>query len=85
MNQNKKERLRSLYKVDEVLQDECLIFFKDRLPHTLVTDSVREEIELLRNAILNEDACPAALTDRPRKIRNISNTAAAVQQPKKNA
>ncbi len=64
MNQNKKERLRSLYKVDEVLQDECLIFFKDRLPHTLVTDSVREEIELLRNAILNEDACPAALTDR---------------------
>lgn len=61
---HKKERLRSLYKVDEVLQDECLVFFKNRLPHSLIADCVREEIELLRTAILHDENCPDALTDK---------------------
>lgn len=61
---NKKERLRALYKVDEVLQDECLIFFKKHLPYSLVADSVREEIHILRNAILSGQEPPPALTDR---------------------
>lgn len=61
---NKKERLRSLYKVDEALQDECLIFFKENLPYPLVADCVRSEIRLLRDAILNGEECPPALTNR---------------------
>lgn len=78
--ENKKERLRALYKVDEVLQDKCLIFFKDHLPYSLVADSVREEIEILRKAILSEEGCPPALTDRElflkgvvRRIREVSS------------
>ena len=65
MNIDKKERLRSLYKVDEVLQDECLVFFKEKLPYSMIADSVRKEIDLLREAILKEDDCPPALLDRP--------------------
>lgn len=61
---DKKESLRALYKVDEVLQDECLIFFKKHLPYSLVADSVREEIHILRNAILSGQDTPPALTDR---------------------
>ncbi len=61
---NKKERLRSLYKVDEALRDECLIFFKENLPYSLVADCVRTEISLLRDAIINGEDCPPALTDR---------------------
>lgn len=64
MNMDKKERLRSLYKVDEVLQDECLVFFKEKLPYSLVADSVRKEIDLLRDDILRKEECPSALTDR---------------------
>ncbi len=64
MNMDKKERLRSLYKVDEVLQDECLVFFKEKLPYSLVADSVRKEIDLLRDAVIREEGCPPALTDR---------------------
>lgn len=78
--ENKKERLRALYKVDEVLQDKCLIFFKDHLPYSLVADSVREEIEILRKAVLSENECPPALTDRQlflegviRRIREASS------------
>ena len=48
LNIDKKERLRSLYKVDEVLQDECLVFFKEKLPYSMIADSVRKEIDLLR-------------------------------------
>ena len=55
---HKKERLRSLYKVDEVLQDECLVFFKNRLPHSLIADCVREEIELLRTAMMRTALTP---------------------------
>lgn len=65
LNIDKKERLRSLYKVDEVLQDECLVFFKEKLPYSMIADSVRKEINLLREAILKEDDCPPALLDRP--------------------
>ncbi len=61
---DKKESLRALYKVDEVLQDECLIFFKKHLPYSLVADSVREEIHILRNAILSGQDPPPALSDR---------------------
>lgn len=77
---NKKERLRSLYKVDEALQDERLIFFKKNLPYPLVADCVRAEIDLLRDAILNEKDCPPALTDRQlfmdQVIRRIQASAA---------
>ncbi len=79
MDMDKKERLRSLYKVDEVLQDECLVFFKEKLPYALVADSVRKEIGLLRAEILNEDDPPAALTERQlfleRVIRRIQTDA----------
>lgn len=79
MDMDKKERLRSLYKVDEVLQDECLVFFKEKLPYALVADSVRKEIGLLRAEILNEDEPPAALTKRQlfleRVIRRIQTDA----------
>lgn len=61
---HKKERLRALYKVDEVLQDECLIFFKKHFPYSLIADSVREEIHILRDTILNGEDTPPALTDR---------------------
>ena len=64
MNMDKKERLRSLYKVDEVLQDECLVFFKEKLPHSLIVDSVRKEIDLLRDDIIKKEGCPPELTDR---------------------
>lgn len=64
MDMDKKERLRSLYKVDEVLQDECLVFFKEKLPYSLVVDSVRKEIDLLRDDIIKEEDCPPALADR---------------------
>lgn len=79
MDMDKKERLRSLYKVDEVLQDECLVFFKEKLPYALVADSVRKEIELLRADILREEDPPAALTDRQlfmdRVVRRIQTDA----------
>lgn len=68
---HKKERLRALYKVDEVLQDECLIFFKNHLPYSLVADSVREEIDILRNAVLAEDERPPALTDRELFLKQV--------------
>lgn len=64
LNMDKKERLRSLYKVDEVLQDECLVFFKEKLPYSLIADSVRKEIDLLRDDIMRKDGCPPALSDR---------------------
>lgn len=84
MNTNvdhKKERLRSLYKVDEVLQDECLVFFKNRLPHALIVDSVREEIELLRNAVLHDEDCPAPLTDRQLFLEQVIRRIRAKSMP----
>lgn len=78
---HKKERLRSLYKVDEVLQDECLVFFKNRLPHALIADSVREEIDLLRTAVLHEEGCPAALTDRQLFLEQVIRRIRAKSMP----
>lgn len=78
---HKKERLRSLYKVDEVLQDECLVFFKNRLPHALVADSVREEIDLLRTAILKNEECPPALTDRQLFLAQVTRRIHAKSTP----
>lgn len=78
---HKKERLRSLYKVDEVLQDECLVFFKNRLPHSLIADCVREEIELLRASILHDEDGPAALTDRQLFLGQVTRRIRAKSMP----
>ena len=78
---HKKERLRSLYKVDEVLQDECLVFFKDCLPHSLITDCVREEIELLRAAVLGDEDCPAALKDGKLFLEQVTRRIRAKSMP----
>ena len=68
---NKQEKLRSLYKVDEVLGEECLIFFKENLPYSLIVDSIREEINALRTAILQSDETPAALTDKSLFLKQV--------------
>lgn len=85
----KKERLRALYKVDEVLGDERLIFLKKNLPYAVVADSVREEIDILRNAVLQEEDCPAALADRglflEQVIRRIEEKAMPSLRPIVNA
>lgn len=78
---NKQEKLRSLYKVDEVLGEECLIFFKENLPYSLVVDSIREEINALRNAILQSDETPAALTDKSLFLEQVMNRMKAKSVP----
>lgn len=50
---NKKELLRQIPKIDEVLKDQRLSLFFDNTARELVTDSVREVVEELREQILN--------------------------------
>ncbi len=56
---NKREILRRIPKVDEVLQKEPLFVFFDTLGQTVVTDATREYIDRLRADILklDDDAC----------------------------
>lgn len=49
----KKELLRQIPKIDEVLQDERLFFFIETTPRPVVVDSVREVIEEMRKDILS--------------------------------
>ena len=48
----KQELLRKIPKIDEVLRDERLIFFMEKMPRSLVVEAVREEISALRDEIL---------------------------------
>ncbi|MDO4552498.1 MAG: L-seryl-tRNA(Sec) selenium transferase [Bacillota bacterium] len=49
---SKQEMLRSIPKMDQVLQDQRLFVFFGALPRPLIADGVRETLELLREAIL---------------------------------
>ena len=54
----KQELLRRIPKIDEVLRDERLIFFMEKMPRSLVVEAVREEINIFRKEILegNEES-----------------------------
>lgn len=49
---SKQELLRKIPKIDEVLRDERLIFFMEKMPRSLVVEAVREQIDGLRSEIL---------------------------------
>lgn len=68
---NKQQYLKSIYKVDEVLQDERLIFLKQSFPYILIADTVREEIQNLRQFILTHDEIPDALNNKEIFIEQI--------------
>ena len=44
--------LRKIPKIDEVLRDERLIFFMEKMPRSVVVEAVREQIDALRARIL---------------------------------
>lgn len=46
--------LRQIPKIDEVLQDERLIFFMEKMPRSVIVEAVREQIDKLRKGILEE-------------------------------
>ena len=48
----RQELLRKIPKIDEVLQDERLIFFMEKTPRSVVVEAVRQQINELRNGIL---------------------------------
>ena len=50
--EDRRELLRRIPKIDEVLQDERLFFFTESTPRAVIVDSVREVIEELRRDIL---------------------------------
>ncbi|WP_347708611.1 L-seryl-tRNA(Sec) selenium transferase [Clostridium sp. 1001283B150225_161107_B6] len=50
--EDRRELLRKIPKIDEVLQDERLFFFTESTPRSVIVDSVREVIEELRKDIL---------------------------------
>lgn len=50
--EDRRELLRRIPKIDEVLQDERLFFFTESTPRAVIVDSVREVIEELRKDIL---------------------------------
>ena len=52
---NKNEILRNLPKIDEVLQEQCLEFYLNELPRSLVLETIRETIDSTRNQILNSN------------------------------
>ena len=52
MMEDRRELLRKIPKIDEVLQDERLFFFTESTPRSVIVDSVREVIEELRKDIL---------------------------------
>ena len=52
MMEDRRELLRKIPKIDEVLQDERLFFFTESTPRAVIVDSVREVIDELRKDIL---------------------------------
>ena len=52
MMEDRRELLRKIPKIDEVLQDERLFFFTESTPRAVIVDSVREVIDGLRKDIL---------------------------------
>lgn len=52
MMEDRRELLRKIPKIDEVLQDERLFFLSENTPRTVIVESVREVIEDLRKDIL---------------------------------
>ena len=48
MMEDRRELLRKIPKIDEVLQDERLFFFTESTPRAVIVDSVREVIDELR-------------------------------------
>ena len=52
MMEDRRELLRKIPKIDEVLQDERLFFFTESTPRSVIVESVREVIEELRRDIL---------------------------------
>lgn len=52
MMEDRRELLRKIPKIDEVLQDGRLFFFTESTPRSVIVDSVREVIEELRKDIL---------------------------------
>ena len=52
MMEDRRELLRKIPKIDEVLQDERLFFLSENTPRTVIVESVREVIEELRKDIL---------------------------------
>lgn len=59
---DKKELLRTIPKIDEVLKDQRLFAFFEDTPRELIVESAREIMEDMRNAIINHD-CPPPLHD----------------------
>lgn len=56
---NKKELLKQIPKIDEVLKDQRLSVFFESVPRETVVDSVREETEELRKRILEGETLPS--------------------------
>ena len=52
MMEDRRELLRKIPKIDEVLQDERLFFFTESTPRAVIVDSAREVIDELRKDIL---------------------------------
>lgn len=70
--------LRSLPKVDEVLEQPALKALAGRLPHAVVADAVREEIDRLRRAIL---AGGSPQVGAERVAERAARNAQALEQP----
>ena len=47
------ELLRKLPKIDEMLQDEHLIFFTEIMPRQVVVETLREVIDMVRREIID--------------------------------
>ena len=52
MMEDRRELLRKIPKIDEVLQDERLFFFTESTPRAVIVESVREVTQELRKDIL---------------------------------
>jgi L-seryl-tRNA(Ser) seleniumtransferase len=69
--QNRQQYLKSIFKVDEVLQDEHLVFLRESFPHTLIVDTIRQEIQNLRQSVLTQEEIPDTLQDKDKFIEQV--------------
>ncbi|HKK95232.1 MAG TPA: L-seryl-tRNA(Sec) selenium transferase [Anaerovoracaceae bacterium] len=53
---SKNELLRTLPKIDEVLQEQCLESYLDEMPRSIIVDVIRESIDKIRNDIISNDS-----------------------------
>lgn len=54
INMDKRELLRGIPKIDEVLKDQRLVFLMEKIPRTVIVETVREVMDQLRQDILHD-------------------------------